>query len=97
MVMRAKKKFVVIAYDISDDKRRGHLVKELEKVGMRVNYSVFECMVTDLQYERLRKTILSKIDEKEDVVVYYPMCVDCYSKIVYQRKTRTRYEKISVI
>lgn len=45
--MRAKKNFIVVAYDVSDDRRRSHVVKLLEKVGIRVNYSVFECMLSD--------------------------------------------------
>lgn len=97
MVMRAKKNFVVVAYDISDDKRRSHVVKILEKVGVRINYSVFECLLTDMQYEKLRNDILSKIKPKEDTVVYYPICVNCYTKIVYQSSHRRKYEKVSVV
>ena len=50
MVMRRinkKKDFWVIAYDIADDCRRSRIVKHIEKYGIRVNYSVFECMLTD--------------------------------------------------
>ena len=97
MVMRAKKNFVVVAYDVSDDRRRSHVVKILEKVGLRINYSVFECLLTDAQYERLKQDIGDKINLKEDRVVYYPICLDCYTKIVYQPASRKKYEKISVI
>lgn len=97
MVMRAKKNFVVVAYDISDDKRRSQVVKILEKVGVRINYSVFECLLTDMQYEKLRNDILSKIKPKEDTVVYYPICVNCYTKIVYQSSSRRKFEKVSVV
>ena len=97
MVMRAKKNFVVVAYDVSDDKRRSRVVKLLEKVGVRVNYSVFECLLTDVQYENLRNSIEDKIKSKEDTVVYYPICVDCYTKIVYQSASRRTYEKVAVV
>lgn len=97
MVMRAKKNFVVVAYDVSDDRRRSHVVKILEKVGVRINYSVFECMLTDVQYEKLRRNIGDKINQKEDRVVYYSICVECYTKIVYQPASRKKYEKVSVI
>lgn len=97
MVMRAKKKFVVVAYDISDDKRRSHVVKILEKVGIRVNYSVFECMLTDVQYQKLQANLLSLIKIREDTIVYYPICIDCYGKIVYQSTAKHSYEKISII
>ena len=44
-----KKKFVVIAYDIVDDKHRTKISKLLEGYGERVNYSVFECMLRHCQ------------------------------------------------
>lgn len=97
MVMRAKKNFVVVAYDVSDDRRRSRVVKIIEKVGVRINYSVFECLLTDAQYEKLKHDIGDKINPKEDTVVYYPICVDCYTKIVYQPALRKKYEKVSVI
>lgn len=95
--MRAKKKFVVIAYDIANDKRRNHVVKVLEKIGVRVNYSVFECMLTDVQYMKLQTNLLSLINTKEDTIAYYPICIECYAKIVYQSANKRYNEKISVI
>ena len=50
-----KKDFWVIAYDIADDCRRSRIVKHIEKYGIRVNYSVFECMLTDTQLQQLRE------------------------------------------
>ena len=45
MVMRAKKAFVVIAYDITEDKRRNRVVKVLKKYGRAINMSVYACIV----------------------------------------------------
>lgn len=95
--MRAKKNFIVVAYDISDDKRRGKVVKMLEKVGSRVNYSVFECLLTDARYKRLQEDILSKIKMKDDTVIFYPICMDCYTKIVYMSASRREFDKVTVI
>lgn len=86
MVMRAKKNFIVVAYDVADDRRRSHVVKLLEKVGVRINFSVFECLLTDTQFTKLQYEISQKIKAKKDIVVYYPICIDCYTKIVYQPK-----------
>lgn len=97
MVMRAKKNFIVIAYDISDDRRRNHVVKLLEKVGLRINFSVFECLLTDNQYTKLQNDIAKRINFKEDLVIYYPICLDCYSKILYQPEQKRKFEKILVI
>lgn len=97
MVMRAKKNFIVVAYDISDDKRRGNVVKILEKAGSRVNYSVFECFLTDARYKRLQEDILSRIKIREDTVIFYPVCMDCYTKIVYLSASRRKFDKVTVI
>lgn len=97
MVMRAKKNFIVVAYDVADDRRRSHVVKLLEKVGVRINFSVFECLLTDTQFTKLQYEISQKIKAKKDIVVYYPICVDCYTKIVYQPKPKRTFEKVSVV
>lgn len=94
---RAKRIFCVVAYDISDDKRRDRIVKVLEKYGMRVNYSVFECMFTPGQFQKVQCSIYQKIDMKEDSVVYYPICVDCYTRIVYQPNRRKEMECVVVV
>ena len=97
MVMRAKKNFIVVAYDISDDRRRSHVVKILEKVGVRVNYSVFECVLTDAQYKELQNSISRQLKPREDSVIYYPICLDCYAKIVYLPSKKQKYEKVNVV
>jgi len=85
---RAKKLFCVIAYDISDDKRRSQIVKILEKYGVRVNFSVFECMLTASQQSKVQKLLKEKMEEREDRIIIYPVCVNCFTKIVYQPATK---------
>lgn len=86
--MRAKKIFCVIAYDIADDRRRYRVVKVIEKYGVRINYSVYECMLTQGQLKRIQRKIDKLIVKREDTVAYYPICVNCYTKIVYQPEIR---------
>ena len=95
--MRAKKNFIVVAYDVADDRRRSHVVRTLEKIGVRINYSVFECMLTDVQFVKLQERISAEIDNREDRIVYYPICVNCYTKIVYQPDRRKKYVKVTVV
>lgn len=73
-----------MAYDVSDNRRRNKVMKILEKYGIRVNYSVFECMFTHAQFEKVQDRIAKLILVKEDSVIYYPICIDCFSKIIYQ-------------
>ncbi len=94
---RAKRIFCVIAYDISDDRRRNRIVKLLEKHGTRINLSVYECMFTSGRFRQIQEAILKKINVEEDVVVYYPICVDCYTRIVYQPEKKKKTEPVWVV
>lgn len=82
--MKATRIFCVVAYDIADNRLRSKLVKIIEKYGTRINYSVFECMFTATQFKKIQEKTRKLVKEKEDQVVYYPLCLDCYAKIVYQ-------------
>lgn len=73
MNMRAKKIFCVVAYDISDDKRRNKVARILTRHGKRINNSVFECMFTDVQFKKTKEQIAKLIDRDDDSVVYYPI------------------------
>ena len=94
--METKKIFCVIAYDVSDDKRRAKVVKILERYGARVNFSVFECMLTPIQLQTVKSSILSLLDVRSDSVVYYTICLNCYTKIDYQPPKKTKSNVIMV-
>lgn len=83
-MVKAKRIFCVVAYDISDDKRRAKVVKVLEKYGVRVNYSVFECLFTEVQYKKVQLALENQVYKREDTIIFYPICVNCFSKIVYK-------------
>ena len=87
--MKATKKFVVVAYDITATKRRNKVVSILEKYGIRSNKSAFECMLTENQLAKVIESIGSIIPPSKDNVIYYRLCLDCYSKIIKHRFVRT--------
>lgn len=95
--MKAKKQFWVIAYDIVDDRNRNRIASFLEKHGQRVNYSVFECMLTDSQFEKVKKQIEKWMDTDDDRIVYYPICVNCYTKIIYEPDLRKKFNLVQQI
>ena len=80
----------VVAYDIASNKRRSHLVKLLEQYGTRINYSVFECMLTRQQKTHIINSINDIIDHKKDQVALYTICVDCYAQTEYLPPQKTK-------
>ncbi len=74
------KQFLVIAYDVADNKRRHKIAKTLEKYGMRCNESVFECILTDANIRKLKQKIEMLANEKEDSILYYYLCKPCVLK-----------------
>lgn len=73
----------VISYDIDSDRIRAKLAKLLEGCGMRVQYSVFECRLTDKRFQKLYQDIFKLTDGKcEGSVRFYMLCKNCEEKIL---------------
>ncbi len=66
--------FVVVSYDIADDRRRAQVASEMENFGRRVQYSVFECHLSDAQISDLETRLQAIIDWDRDRVRYYRLC-----------------------
>ena len=67
---------IIVTYDVSTEtaagrKRLRRVAKTCERVGQRVQKSVFECQVNQMQYETFERTLLAEIDEKEDNLRFY--------------------------
>lgn len=58
--------FVVISYDIEHDGRRNRLHKTLKNFGTRVQYSVFEAILDDKQFVRMKEAVKKVIKIEED-------------------------------
>jgi CRISPR-associated protein Cas2 len=74
--------FVVVSYDISDDKRRLQVMKTLEGFGNRAQYSVFECRLKRQDLKRLRRRLQGLIRKEEDDVRFYLLCEQCVERII---------------
>ncbi|MEN4045383.1 CRISPR-associated endonuclease Cas2 [Sulfurimonas sp. NWX367] len=63
----------VISYDIANDKHRTKLSTLLDKYGTRVNYSVYECELSQRQFDKLLYEIELKkfINKKYDSLRFY--------------------------
>ena len=73
--------FVLISYDIMDDKRRYKLAKALVFFGDRVQLSVFECNLEKPEYIKMTSKITKIINNDEDSVRIYKICVSCKAEV----------------
>lgn len=77
----AQAKFILVVYDISSDKRRTKLHNALLDFGTPVQYSVFECLLTEKQEQRMRKKVMKVIRPRQDRVRFYSLCADCLGRV----------------
>jgi CRISPR-associated protein Cas2 len=63
----------IVVYDITCDKRRNKIANLLEGYGRRVQYSVFECVLSIAKYRELQQKLESKLNLAEDNVRFYPL------------------------
>ena len=73
--------FILVVYDISDDRRRTKLHDALLDFGTPVQYSVFECLLTPKQEARMRSRVKKIIRPKKDRVRFYKLCSDCLKRV----------------
>ncbi len=71
----------VVAYDVPCDKRRKKVSDLLEGYGQRVQYSVFECVLSEAKYTELRKRLKRRIKLPEDSVRFYPLSGHTLSQV----------------
>ena len=72
--------FVVVVYDISNDRRRTRLHNVLKNFGTPVQYSVFECIGDGKQLEKMKKAVRRVIKPRRDRVRFYYLCQTCLTK-----------------
>lgn len=73
--------FVVVSYDVVDDRKRTKIAKAMKSYGERVQKSVFECRIDDQQFIRMKKAVESIMDMNEDSVRFYFLCKGCVDRI----------------
>jgi CRISPR-associated protein Cas2 len=74
-------KYVVISYDISDDRTRRKVANVLADYGKRVQYSVFECRVDAKTLDKII-ALLKPFTEGNDSIRVYLLCDACVKKVV---------------
>ena len=89
-------KFLCVSYDISDNKRRNRVYKTLKRYGLPVQYSVFECWLTESQVEQMRQE-LARIVVDDDSVRFYDLCHACHRETITVGTAQTTHLKLAYI
>ncbi|MEW6378751.1 MAG: CRISPR-associated endonuclease Cas2 [bacterium] len=67
---------IIVTYDVSTETKAGcrrlrRVAQVCKNYGQRVQKSVFECQVNDVQFEQLRRKLLKEINKDEDNLRLY--------------------------
>ena len=67
---------ILVTYDVSTESTKGRrrlrkVAQACQNFGQRVQKSVFECSVNEMQYEEVVRQLLDIIDEREDSLRIY--------------------------
>ena len=71
----------IIAYDISEDKRRTKIHKILSGFGKWTQYSLFECFLSKKEFILLKAKLAKQLGDQQDSVRFYPLCSSCIEKV----------------
>lgn len=60
----------IITYDIADPKRLRGVAKTLEGYGVRLQFSVFECLLDSMRLSKAKAALQNIIDSSEDQILF---------------------------
>lgn len=66
-------KLWLVCYDVADDKRRTKVYQLMRGAGEWVQYSIFRCVLSDLQLAELKGKLDVALDGAEDQVLFVPL------------------------
>lgn len=66
-----------ISYDVTDDGRRRRLHELLKGFGRRVQFSVFECELSEAEVAEVTRRAAAEVDEETDSCRLYRLCQGC--------------------
>ena len=77
---------VVVTYDVSTETAAGRrrlrrVARVCESMGQRVQKSVFECQLNEMQLEQLERALLAEIDEAEDNLRFYRITESAHLRV----------------
>lgn len=68
--MSSNRNRYLVSYDICDAKRLRKVASVIEGFGHRLQYSLFECPLTEMKYAELKSALAKVIEPSEDQVLF---------------------------
>ena len=90
----------LISYDITSNKLRRKIAKELENYGIRVQYSVFECSLDKTRYREIYSKLIRLMDGVEKGIIrIYEICQNCEkrTRVIGTELKNGKYKRDEVI
>ena len=85
--------FIIVSYDITDDKLRNKLNQTLKDFGNSVQYSVFECNLSENQFAYMKEKTDRFIQDESDSIRYYLLPQKKKLKTIVTGKDKASAEK----
>jgi len=92
-----KQNFIVVSYDVPDNKRRTKIHKALKSYGEWMQYSIFECRLNKVQFAKMRARLDKLIDANTDSIRFYSLCESCIPKIERIGGIKPRDESVFLV
>ena len=64
------RKTFLVCYDIRDDYRLARVAKTMRGYGDRIQYSIFECQLSEMDLVRCRLALSRVIDHRKDQILF---------------------------
>ncbi len=80
---------VIIAYDVEEDGKRARIAATLSACGIRLQKSVFECVVDHEGLAELVHRVEGFLDLDRDVFQVFHQCEGCHSARVNRGQSRS--------
>ena len=73
--------YIIVSYDIVNDKKRNKVAKVMKNYGKRVQKSVFECLIDDKEYVEMKNKLEMIINLETDSIRFYFICSKCKNNV----------------
>lgn len=80
VIMGQNKLWYLVAYDIRDPQRLRRVAKHLKGYGERIQQSIFRCLLSNREVERLRWELMRYMTLEDDLLII-GLCSSCISRL----------------